>query len=60
MEASHFSKGCIIQTAFKSRVLNKREFLMIICLFLIEIICFDPSSEPSGQDGSDEGSQHMD
>ena len=28
-------------------------------LFLIETICCDPSSEPSRQDGSDEGSQHM-
>ena len=27
--------------------------------FLIETICCDPSSEPSGQDSSDEGSQHM-
>ena len=27
-------------------------------LFVIEIICNDPSSEPS-RDGSDEGSQHM-
>ena len=28
---------------------------MIFFLFLIEIICYDPSSEPSHQDGSDEG-----
>ena len=34
------------------------EYLMII-LFLNETICCDPSSEPSCQDGSDEGSQHM-
>ena len=27
--------------------------------FLIETICCDPSSEPSRQDGSDEGLQHM-
>ena len=27
-------------------------------LFLIETICCDPSSEPSGQDSSDEGTQH--
>ena len=26
--------------------------------FLIETICCDPSSEPSRQDGSDEGLQH--
>ena len=32
---------------------------MIFLLFLIETICCDPSSEPSRQDGSDEGSQHM-
>ena len=30
-----------------------------IFLFLVETICFDPSSEPSHGDGSDEGSQHM-
>ena len=29
---------------------------MIFCLILIELICCDPSSEPSP---SDEGSQHM-
>ena len=28
---------------------------MIIFLFLIKTICCDPSSEPSHQDGSDEG-----
>ena len=28
-------------------------------LFLIETICYDPSSEPSRRDGSDEGSQRM-
>ena len=28
-------------------------------LFFIETICCDPSFEPSYQDGSDEGSQHM-
>ena len=28
-------------------------------LILHKTICCDPSSEPSGQDGSDEGSQHM-
>ena len=27
-------------------------------LFLIEIICCDPSFEPSHRDGSDEGSHH--
>ena len=27
-------------------------------LFLIETICCDPSSEPSHQDGSNEGSQY--
>ena len=32
---------------------------MIIFLFLIETISCDPSSEPSNQDGSDEGSQYM-
>ena len=29
-----------------------------VFLFLFETIYFDPSSEPSRQDGSDEGSQH--
>ena len=28
-------------------------------LFLIETICYKPSSEPSRRDGSDEGSQHV-
>ena len=28
-------------------------------IFLIKTICCDPSSEPSFQDGSDEGSQYM-
>ena len=37
------------------RALDKREYLMIIFLFLIKTICCDPSSEPSPQDGSDEG-----
>ena len=32
---------------------------MIFLLFLFETICCDPSSEPSREDGSDEGSQHM-
>ena len=41
------------------RTVDKREYLMIIFLFLIKIICCDPSSEPSDQDGSDEGSQCM-
>ena len=41
------------------RTLDKREYLMIIFLFLIETICCEPSSEPSHRDGSDEGSQHM-
>ena len=36
----------------------KREYLMIIFL-LTETICWDPSSEASCQDGSDERSQHM-
>ena len=31
----------------------------IIFLFLNENICYDPSSEPSGQDGSNNGSQNM-
>ena len=43
-----------------NRALDKREYLMIIFLFLIQIICCDPSSEPSRQDGSDEESQHHD
>ena len=37
--------------------LDKREYLMITLLFLIETICCDPSSEPSCRDSSDEGSQ---
>ena len=44
------------------RALDKREYLMIIkdiLLILHKNICCDPSSEPSQQDGSDEGSQHM-
>ena len=41
------------------RALVKREYLMIIFIFLIKTICCDPSSEPSHRDGSDEGSQHM-
>ena len=32
---------------------------LFLLVFLIETICFDPSSEPSDQDGSDEGSQHI-
>ena len=28
-------------------------------LFPIEMVCYDPSSEPSRRDGSDEGSQYM-
>ena len=28
-------------------------------LFLIETVCCDPSSEPSHQNSSDEGSQHI-
>ena len=43
--------------------LGNREYLMIIrdtfLLILHKNICCDPSSEPSRQDGSDEGSQHM-
>ena len=48
-----------------SRALDKREYLMIFLtypdhmlffLFLIKIICRDPSSEPSHRDGSDDGS----
>ena len=42
-----------------SRALDKREYVMIIFLILIETICCDPSSEPSHADGSDEGSQHI-
>ena len=44
------------------RALDKREYLEIIrdnfCHFYIKSCC-DPSSEPSQQDSSDEGSQHM-
>ena len=32
---------------------------LLFFLFLTEIICCDPSYEPSRRDGSDEGSQHM-
>ena len=32
---------------------------LLFFLFLIETACCDPSSEPSGQDGSDEELQHM-
>ena len=42
-----------------NRALYKREYLMIFFLFLIETISCDPSSEPSRQDDSDEGWQHM-
>ena len=45
----------------QQRALDK-EYLMITegssFLFLIETICFDPLSESSRRDGSDEGSQH--
>ena len=46
-----------------NRALDKREYLMIIFLILIKIICCDPSSELSLRDlttcSSDEGSQHI-
>ena len=42
-----------------TRALNKLEYLIIFFLFLVKIICCDPSSEPFSQDGSDEGSQHI-
>ena len=41
-----------------NRALAKREYLMIIFLFLIKTVCCDPSSESSRRDGSDEASQH--
>ena len=34
-------------TSTSIRALDKREYLMIIFLFLMETICCDPSSEPS-------------
>ena len=41
------------------RALDKRKYLiMIFFLILVKTIHFDPSSELSCQDGSDEGSQH--
>ena len=45
---------------YQSRALGtcKREYLMIIVLFLNKTICCDPSSEPSHGDDLDEGSQH--
>ena len=43
----HGGITCVLQTQFSS------------FLFLIKTICCCPSSEPSRQDGSDEGSQHM-
>ena len=49
----------MIHIDVKSRTLDKREYLMIFFLFLIKTICCGPSSEPSHQDSSDEGSQHM-
>ena len=50
---------------FKGRALDKREYLVIfrnnffLSLHLHKNICYDPSSEPSRRDGSDEGSHHM-
>ena len=44
------------------RALDTREYLVIIkdkFVSSIYNICFDPSSEPSRRDGSDEGPQHM-
>ena len=42
------------------RALDKREYLMIILLISHQYhICYDPSSKPSCQDGSDEWAQHM-
>ena len=44
------------------RALDKRQNMMIIkdnLLILHKNVCCDPSSEPSCQGGSDEGSQHM-
>ena len=40
------------------RALDGREYLMIIFLISLEIICCEPSSERSRRDGSDEGSHH--
>ena len=46
-----------------NKALDKREYLVIIRDNFFNSakkkICCDPSSEPSQQDGSDEGSQHM-
>ena len=38
------------------RAPDKREYLVIIFLFLIKTICCDHSSEASYRDGSDDGS----
>ena len=43
----------------KFRALDETEYLMINFLILIKTICYDPSSEPSHRDDSDEVSQHM-
>ena len=58
VKATHKHVLCPISIA-----LAKREYLVIIrdnfVQILVKNICCDPSSEPSGRDGSDEGSQHM-
>ena len=45
------------------RALDKKEYFVIIrdnfCQFCTKNLCCDPSSDPSRQDSSDEGSQHM-
>ena len=60
MKTVGYSNGLtVIYFTCYIRAVDKREYLMIIFLFLIEIIYCDPSSEPSRRDGSDEGLQHM-
>ena len=43
------------QSTKPTRALDKREYLMIVFLFLIKTIRCDPSSKPSHRDRSDEG-----
>ena len=44
---------------YEPTALDKKEYLLVIFLFLIETICCELSSEPSHQNDSDEGSKHM-
>ena len=57
----HNNRKYSIYTVNPLHILSNNSFteLQIIFLFLNEIICCDPSLEPSQRDGSNDGSQNM-